>query len=461
MIPNPVFPSTKSELDSERNDQWTQLQSFLPCHASPEPFPLSIQDVEWFRRLGPCLLSFYRAKDRLYQMSVNGEAPGWVAGYLDNGKPEAIVALGRARAFRDQLPAIIRPDVLLLPDGYSICELDAVPGGFGLAARMADCYRQFGHNIAGDISIEAGFLKAMQGNLTPGDGVITIVVSDESAFYRDEMEWLAVKLQASGHSVHVAHPRDLHYTDKNVSMLVDGQQVTIDVLYRFLELHDLPNVSKSDLLLYLAKGKRVRLTAPPKAYLEEKMWLAFFHHPSLQDFWRDALGERQMQILSEVFPQSWIVDPTPLPGHVVIPGLKIDGDPVQDWKTVAEAGKANRRLVLKPSGFSEIAWGSRGVVIGHDGPAAEWANAMERALVSYPKVSWVLQRYNSPVRRHFDRYDANGKNVRFEGRVRLTPYYFVQDGEAKLSTILATICSSDKKKIHGMQDAVMTVCSAP
>lgn len=107
----------------------------------------------------------------------------------------------------------------------------------------------------------------------------------------------------------------------------------------------------------------------------------------------------QMQILSEVFPQSWIIDPTPLPGHAVIP-LNIEGHPVQDWKAVAEAGKANRRLVLKPSGFSETAWGSCGVVIGHDGPAADWANAMERA-VSYPGSRWVLQRYNSPVRRQF------------------------------------------------------------
>lgn len=194
-------------------------------------------------------------------MSVNGEAPGWVAGYLDNGKPEAIVALGRARAFRDQLPAIIRPDVLLLPDGYSICELDAAPVGL---AWLRGWPIVIGNSdiILLAISQSKPPLGAMKANPTPGDGVISIVVSDESAFYRDEMEWLAVKLQASGHSVHVAHPRDLHYTDKMVSMLVDGQQVTIDVLYRFLELHDLPNVSKSDLLLYLAKGKRVRLTAP-------------------------------------------------------------------------------------------------------------------------------------------------------------------------------------------------------
>ena len=44
-------------------------------------------------------------------------------------------------------------------------------------------------------------------------------------------------------------------------------------------------------------------------------------------------------------------------------------------------------------------------------------------------------------------------------RVRLTPYYFVVDGAARLGGILATLCPSDKKKIHGMVDAVMVPCA--
>ncbi len=40
-------------------------------------------------------------------------------------------------------------------------------------------------------------------------------------------------------------------------------------------------------------------------------------------------------------------------------------------------------------------------------------------------------------------------------RVRLCPYYFVYDGEARLGGILATAVSLDKKIIHGMSEAVM------
>ena len=45
------------------------------------------------------------------------------------------------------------------------------------------------------------------------------------------------------------------------------------------------------------------------------------------------------------------------------------------------------------------------------------------------------------------------------GRTRLSPYYFVNGGEAKLGGILATVCPLDKKLIHGMRDAVMVPCA--
>lgn len=45
------------------------------------------------------------------------------------------------------------------------------------------------------------------------------------------------------------------------------------------------------------------------------------------------------------------------------------------------------------------------------------------------------------------------------GRVRLSPYYFVQDKKAHLGGVLATLCSPEKKLIHGMVDAVMVPCA--
>ena len=41
------------------------------------------------------------------------------------------------------------------------------------------------------------------------------------------------------------------------------------------------------------------------------------------------------------------------------------------------------------------------------------------------------------------------------GRLRLCPYYFMVDGQPRLSGALATFCPPDKKIIHGMQDAAL------
>ncbi|NGZ61496.1 MAG: hypothetical protein CV081_13495 [Nitrospira sp. LK265] len=49
--------------------------------------------------------------------------------------------------------------------------------------------------------------------------------------------------------------------------------------------------------------------------------------------------------------------------------------------------------------------------------------------------------------------------VRMSGRVRLSPYYFVSDGQIELAGILATLCPADKKILHGMMDAIMVPCA--
>jgi hypothetical protein len=116
--------------------------------------------------------------------------------------------------------------------------------------------------------------------------------------------------------------------------------------------------------------------------------------------------------------------------------------------------------VLKISGFHEQAWGARGVYVGHDLPAAEWAAAIERALASFPAHPYILQRFEKSRlvdARYFD--FAAGTEREFKGRVRLCPYYF--GDTAQLGGILATICPANKKILHGMPEAVLVPCGLP
>ena len=95
---------------------------------SPEPFPISSELLKRFDFLGRILLQFYRATNLLYRQSVAGQQPSWIAAALDHGKPTDLVELQRSPVFRNEVPRVIRPDILLTQEGISIEELDKIPG---------------------------------------------------------------------------------------------------------------------------------------------------------------------------------------------------------------------------------------------------------------------------------------------------------------------------------------------
>ena len=98
------------------------------------PFLLDKKTVKQLEQLGRVLLKFYQAANMLYHWSAEGRLPAWPSAWLDRGKPQSIIDLQRSKAFRAELPRVIRPDILLTDDGLKITELDSVPGGIGLTA---------------------------------------------------------------------------------------------------------------------------------------------------------------------------------------------------------------------------------------------------------------------------------------------------------------------------------------
>src|SRR4051812_5707324 len=93
---------------------------------SPDAFPIDPGFEQELQQLGHRLFVFQRACNQLYQLSVKGKQPAWVARYLDAGKPAHLIEYARQKQFRDLLPLVIRPDLILTDDGYIIAELDSV-----------------------------------------------------------------------------------------------------------------------------------------------------------------------------------------------------------------------------------------------------------------------------------------------------------------------------------------------
>lgn len=390
---------------------------------SPQPLLLDAATVQQLERLGHRLQLFQRAANELYLRSHAGKAPAWVADYLDRGKPPELLEFARRKHSRNELPRVIRPDLLMTPEGFAITELDSVPGGMGLTGWLSQTYAASGFDVVGGGD---GMVRGLRGIL--GENA-DILVSEESATYRPEMQWLAQRIGATVHRAEQPPER--------LSAAV----------YRFFELFDMPNIPGIQRVLETAQA----ITPPIKPWMEEKLWLALFWMRPLRDFWRRELRENHWLELQKYIPMSWVLDPAPLPHHAVIPGLELN-----DWSELSTFTQKQRDLVLKVSGFSPEAWGSRGVTIGSDVSQPEWAAAVAEALAAFPHHPHVLMRFAHTKLVEHPYFDpATGEVRTMRGRVRLCPYYFVNESTVTLGGALATIVPADKKIVHGMRDAIL------
>ncbi len=461
---------------------------------SPAAWPLTTAQVRELEEIGAACLEFHQALETLYLRSAAGKnllrnkpllAP-WVPDYLDRGKPAELIAHARDPRNRGKFPTVLRPDLLLTDEGFALTELDSVPGGIGLTAFLNRLYGRGGAGGSPALERNAGGPPALPGDPILGAGdamilnfhaslaalrpqldnpLIVLAVSDEAATYRPEMQWLALQLQLLGKRVFCVEPSDIFPLGSSLCIDADGNPEKVDVIYRFFELFDLSNVTTAKFIFEAWAGDEVAIAPPMRPFQEEKLTLALFHHHLLQDFWAENLSGRALKLLRALIPQSWVVDPAPLPPGAVLDGPRVGGRALNDWRELAGASQKERELILKISGYHETAWGARSVVLGSDCSRDEWQQGVERAIELAPANLHLLQTYRKPRRLEHPLYETAGPRAdgatgpvvtaAKAGRLRLCPYYFVVDGRAKLSGALATFCPPDKKIIHGMQDAAL------
>jgi hypothetical protein len=495
------YESIKSALDAQ------PLFEAKSWQLSPEAWPLTREQVAQLEQIGAACLEFHQALETLYLRSVAGKnllrnkplvAP-WVAEYLDRGKPAALVEHARDSRMRGAFPPVLRPDLLLTDDGFALTELDSVPGGIGLTAFLNRLYAgevsSSSYQLpspadstqnpklktpdpepgagailgAGDLMIEA-FHQSLAARLPQRRSpLIALVVSEEAATYRPEMQWLAGQLQQQGRRVVCLRPENVFPLGGALFFDAEGTPEKIDLIYRFFELFDLGHIGTAPYFLEAWANGEVVIAPPMRPFQEEKLALALFHHHLLQDFWAENLGGRSLKLLRQLIPMSWIMDPAPLPPGAVLDGPRIGGRALADWPQLGLASQKERELIIKISGFHETAWGARSVVLGSDCSREDWQAGIDQALRLAPTNLHVLQEYRKPRRVHHPLYrpppaggPATGTPAmvvtKAEGRLRLCPYYFVVQGKARLAGALATFCPPDKKIIHGMQDAALLPC---
>ena len=74
---------------------------------------------------------------------------------------------------------------------------------------------------------------------------------------------------------------------------------------------------------------------------------------------------------------------------------------------------------------------------------------------------YILQEFHTGQHVTLPYYNAEDETVKdMTGRVRLCPYYFIDENTTQLAGTMATLCSLEKKIIHGMKDAIIVPCIA-
>ena len=414
------------------------LARFAPFRVSPTPYHISTAQYHHLVELGYWLRDFYWAMDKLYRWSQAGLAPAFVARHLDVGKPEWLLRLAGADAFRQQIPLVIRPDLLLTEQGFRATELDAVPGSIGLLAFLENVYRACGFQLLGEEPTQAAFLAALL-HLANGEAA-AIAFSEECLPYQRETTWLSQRWSETGQTLPTVRVEDLVLDASGVALR--GKR--LGLIYRFFELFDLDNIPGANQLLELAAAGKVRLTAPPKPHLEEKMWFAWLHHPELATYWRQLLPEKAYYGLKRLIPETWLITDDP---------QAFAGGPFGSWEALRSCSRKQRNFVLKPSGFSPQAWGGRGFSRGKDYGSRRWMETLDGLRTGPP---YVLQEYLRSVPLETAYFDFNSRRlIGFTGKLRLCPYYFIVGDQVRLSGALATIVPLEKPIIHGMTEAVM------
>lgn len=411
---------------------WENFQKNIPSQnlfdgkswrSSPLPFKLSPSHHLILQDLGVALVDFLKACNLLYRQSFLGKKPLWISQLLDQGKPEALIALSRLSSLKNHIPQVIRPDLIMTEEGFVLCEIDSIPGGIGLTAWLQETYSKYGFQLlGGDFGMRLGF----QSIFPEGD----VLISEEAMDYRPEFEWL------------VGADRVKNIQEESFS----GHS-----FYRFFESFDWDKIPRLSELIESSTS----MTPVIKPYLEEKILLALLRVKPLQEFWKRELGEKTLTLLYQVIPETWFLNPEPLPPYAVIPGLEI-----QDWNDLKKLSQKERELIMKVSGFSSLAWGSRGVWIGSDLSSEEWSRVVDESLSSFSTAPRILQRFVKGALRDHPYWDEKGTVISMKSRARISPYYFYQSETTALGGVLATLCPPDKKRIHGMKEAIMTPVEA-
>lgn len=399
----PLYKLRRTEYASEE---------LIPFRVSPNPLILTEKQHQDIKRIGVEISAYFLAVQELYEKDED------VKQLLDFHVPE-ILCGNRQSNF-----LFIRPDLVLTAEGFKLCEIETSTFGLSLADILNRSYR----NIGIETMVETEKLRDYLQTNTSDRGMV-IDSAKTKAFY-GQLQYLAERL--------LSNDDTRRWSIGEIQESLNTAETTWRAFYLADFVKD-KNV-RQFILRQLQKNDGKNIVPGLSPQMEEKAILSFVWDKRYQDYFRQQLGVSGVNYLRQLIPPTWIV------GHE----KHFLDEKIESSFEISERGKADRRYVLKSSGFGDSpSWGE-GVTFLHKISGIQAATKINDA-VNSPQL-YIMQAYKEGIKQATS-YFQNGAVIPFDGRVRVTPYYSLKDG--CLLTIKATI-RANSELIHASTDSINT-----
>lgn len=326
----------------------------------------------------------------------------------------------------------VRPDLIITPNGFSICEIETSPFGLALAEILNKAYQREGFETL----ITDGLLPAQVKKHTPIEG--NIFYSKKTQAYSGQMAFLADEVfSGNGRS----------WKAKALDHFLGSQQSNIYRGFYLGEYFTDPFIRS--LLDNQINNKNV-LIPSPTPHLEEKAILSLIYDRRYDQYLRKKLGDTAFKHLKEIIPPTWIVGQE----QFFSPGMPNN---ISSSIGLANLSKSKRTFVLKTSGFSENSSWKEGVHFLQRESAEKTLQLLHDA-ESDKTGLYIIQEFRKGMDIPMEYELEDGKTeAPMSVRVRLTPYFSAvnDDKIGKLIAIKATGCENTDF-IHASSTSINT-----
>lgn len=402
-----------------RREEYSTGQS-VPFRVSQEPLKLTTKETTELQEIGPDIAEYFHTVDIMYNSDER------VRELLDRGKPEIFLAE------KPYEYLFVRPDIIITPKGFSVCEIETSPFGLALAEILNRAYQQSGQETI----ITNGTLPEYIQKRVPSKG--TLIYTDKTQQYAGQLTFLADEVFSKTNT-----------KEWNAAHISKVESQEAHTLYRGFYLSEYAQDPAVDALFKTNITARNKILPSPTPHLEEKAILSFVWDIRFQEYLRHQLGDTTFKHLREVIPPTWIVGEE----KYFAPGLPNNISSAIDLSSLS---RSKRAFVLKNSGFRTDSSWSEGVHFLHEKSAVKTSELLKEAIADTSTLH-IIQDFTKAKTIPMTYEGTEGELSQMQGRIRLTPYVTPEAGT--LIAIKATACENTDF-IHASSSSINTAVAA-